>query len=83
MQRRDFLRRALGVPAAYGGFRAMTGRAPALLRADSTRPTAPYGATVGDVVPGRAMVWSRVDRPAPIGCPARSNQTSQVASQVR
>jgi alkaline phosphatase D len=63
MRRRDFLRRALAAPAAYGGLRALDG-APAILRADSERPAAPYGAAVGDVVPGRAMVWSRADRPA-------------------
>jgi alkaline phosphatase D len=64
MRRRDFLRRSLAVPAVYGGLRAMAGGAPAILRADAVRPSAPYGAAVGDVVPGRAVVWSRADRPA-------------------
>ena len=64
MRRRDFLRRTLALPAAYGGLRALGGGAPAIVRAEATRPAAPYGAAVGDVVPGRAMVWSRADRPA-------------------
>ena len=63
MRRRDFIRRALAAPAAYGGLRVLAG-APAIVRAEAARPAAPYGAAVGDVVPGRAMVWSRADRPA-------------------
>src|SRR5258706_8425534 len=50
-------------PAAYGCLRVLAG-APAILRADAARPAAPYGAAVGDVMPGRAMVWGRADRPA-------------------
>ncbi len=38
--------------------------APALVTAESSRPTVPYGAAVGDVTGGRAIVWSRSDRPA-------------------
>ncbi|HET6898791.1 MAG TPA: alkaline phosphatase D family protein, partial [Vicinamibacteria bacterium] len=64
MRRREFIRRALSVPAAYGGLRVLGGGAPAIVRAEGARPAAPYGAAVGDVVPGRAMVWSRADRPA-------------------
>jgi alkaline phosphatase D len=63
MRRRDFLRRALAVPAAYGGLRSLGG-APAIVRAEGARPTADYGAAAGDVTAGRAMVWSRADRPA-------------------
>jgi alkaline phosphatase D len=66
MQRRDFLRRALAVPAVYDGLRAVRGGAPAIVRAEAARPTARHGAAVGDVVPGRAMIWSRADRPARI-----------------
>ena len=64
MRRRDFLRRALAAPAAWGGLRAAARRAPTIIRADAARPTASHGAAVGDVVPGRAVVWSRCDRPA-------------------
>jgi alkaline phosphatase D len=65
LRRRDFLHRALAAPAAVAGVRAgLFGRAPAIVRAESSGPSAPYGAASGDVVPGRAMVWSRADRPA-------------------
>jgi alkaline phosphatase D len=62
MRRRDFLRRAVAAPAALGGLRALG--APAIVRAASERPSITHGAAAGDVVPGRAVVWSRADRPA-------------------
>jgi alkaline phosphatase D len=34
------------------------------LRAPRARPALPYGVQCGDVVPGRAVIWSRSDRPA-------------------
>ena len=63
MRRRQFLRRVLAVPAVVAG-RHLAPGPPALVHAESARPSAPYGASVGDVVPGRAIVWSRADRPA-------------------
>ncbi len=63
MRRRHFLERAFGLPAAAAAARLL-GRAPALVRAEASLPSAPYGAAVGDVVPGLAIVWSRADRPA-------------------
>lgn len=38
--------------------------APALVRSQTVRPVAAQGVQIGDVVPGRAVVWSRSDRPA-------------------
>ena len=38
--------------------------APAIVAPGAARPTAPYGAAVGDVTGERAIVWSRSDRPA-------------------
>lgn len=38
--------------------------APAIVTSDRLRPVAAQGAMAGDVVPGRAMLWSRADRPA-------------------
>jgi alkaline phosphatase D len=43
---------------------ASVASAPALLTSETTRPRADYGAAVGDVADGRAVVWSRSDRPA-------------------
>ncbi|HMF76578.1 MAG TPA: alkaline phosphatase D family protein, partial [Bryobacteraceae bacterium] len=38
--------------------------APAFVRSETLRPQAAQGVAIGDVVPGRAIVWSRSDRPA-------------------
>jgi alkaline phosphatase D len=51
ISRRDFLAGAL---------------APALIKAQSARPQLPQGVAVGDVGDGRAIVWSRCDRPGRI-----------------
>ena len=63
MRRRHFLARTLAAPAVLGALRELRG-APAIVRAEGTRPVAAQGAAIGDVVPGRAIVWSRADRPA-------------------
>lgn len=55
-----------GTLAAGGAWRpvlAQTG-APALITPDSARPQATHGVMSGDVTDRRAIVWSRVDRPA-------------------
>ena len=49
MRRRDFL--------------PLIGCAP-LYSQSNQRPQAKWGAQIGDVAPGRAMIWSRSDRPA-------------------
>jgi len=37
---------------------------PAFIRQDAARPSSASGIAFGDVVPGRAIVWSHTDRPA-------------------
>jgi alkaline phosphatase D len=59
MRRRELLRRALGAAAL-----PIVGSGPALVRADAARPSTEWGAAVGDVTGGRALVWSRTDRPS-------------------
>ncbi len=54
MRRRTFLTRLAGGLAA----------APAIIQSERLRPGMPYGVQSGDIVPGRAVVWSRADRPA-------------------
>jgi alkaline phosphatase D len=54
ISRRAFVRNGLGVCAAF----------PAIIQSDSNRPAMPQGVASGDVMPGRAVVWSRTDRPA-------------------
>lgn len=46
--------------AAAGG----TLGAPAILRSQNTTPSTAFGVQSGDVLPGRAIVWSKTDRPA-------------------
>jgi alkaline phosphatase D len=61
MKRRDLLRRALCAAAVP---LLTPRRAPALVTSEAARPSVEWGAAVGDVTGGRALVWSRTDRPA-------------------
>jgi alkaline phosphatase D len=59
--RRTFLQRA----ATLTGAGALIARAPAIVTAAGARPSNAFGVTAGDVDgSGRAIVWSRTDRPA-------------------
>src|SRR5262249_38063431 len=40
------------------------GAAPALVTADSVRPSIPYGVASGDVTSDTAVIWSRTNRPS-------------------
>ena len=57
--RRNFLL-ATSMAATVGS--RLFGQAPGIIRTD--RPVAAQGVMSGDVVPGRAMIWSRSDRPS-------------------
>ena len=50
--------------AASTAGRALAQAAPAIVTADSRRIAMPYGVQSGDLSGGRAIVWSRADRPA-------------------
>ena len=72
MARRGITRRQLiesGVKACAAGsvlhhtVAGQTG-APAMVKSDAGRPAMPQGVASGDVSDGRAVVWSRSDRPA-------------------
>ena len=56
MNRRTFLKLSSAAAAAA--------RFPAIVRAQGARPGTPCGVAAGDVANGRALVWSRTDRPA-------------------
>jgi alkaline phosphatase D len=63
--RREFLSaaaRAAGSVAIAPALRGVQGAA--LIRQDASRPVIAYGTASGDVARGRAIVWSRADRPA-------------------
>jgi alkaline phosphatase D len=67
VSRRIFLKHAaLGSTALTTGIAGIlySRQAPAVITADSTRPTAAWGLQIGDVIDGRAIVWSRSDKDA-------------------
>ena len=64
MNRRAFLARAAAAIVAPRALASGSGQAPALITPDSARPGMPCGVATGDVAGGRAIVWSRTDRPA-------------------
>jgi len=65
LKRRTFLQRgAAALAAASPLARAWSGQAPGIITRDGARPSVPCGASTGDVNEGRAIVWSRTDRPA-------------------
>ena len=67
----SFSRRTFLQQAALGGV-ALTGiggilyskQAPAIIASDTVRPMANWGLQIGDVIDGRAIIWSRADRAA-------------------
>ena len=64
--RRSFLQQAtLGSVALTGiGGILYSRQAPAVIASDAARPMANWGLQVGDVIDGRAIIWSRADRAA-------------------
>ena len=56
IRRRDFIATVLRA-STLAGF-------PAIVRSQSARPALPQGVASGDVTAGRAVIWSRADRPA-------------------
>jgi len=70
-RRRGFSRRTVlsglaagGGLVAAGGLARAAVMAPAIVTSGRMRPAMPSGVMSGDVGPGRAIVWSRTDRPA-------------------
>jgi alkaline phosphatase D len=68
VSRRAFLQRALWAPAgaalALPPRAVWVGQAPALVTRERVRPAVPQGVAAGALGDGRALVWSRTDRPA-------------------
>src|SRR5262247_112667 len=60
--RRVFIKTTLasGVALALPAF----GQAPAVIPSERSRPQMTSGVQIGDVTGGRALVWSRADRPS-------------------
>jgi len=66
VDRRAFVQRTLGaaITAAVAPFSRVYGQAPGLVRSENGSPIVTHGIAAGDVHGGRAVVWSRVDRPS-------------------
>ncbi len=75
LSRRDFVRAGLQACAGATALPAIsalsssttaarTPGAPAIVQAESSRPAIAQGVASGDVTAGRAVIWSRTDRPA-------------------
>ena len=68
VSRRSFLYNTAAVGGSLIAVATPLGRAlaqaPAIVTADSRRIAVPYGVQAGDLSDGRAIVWSRADRPA-------------------
>ncbi len=84
--RRDFLHlaSATGVAAAFGRSSAVAGQAPAIVTAPGARPAITHGVTAGDVsTAGRAVIWSRVDRPSRMFVEYATTESFRDARRVR
>ena len=59
------------------------GQAPAIVTSASARPSAPFGASAGDVGAGHAIVWTRADRPSRMFVDYATTAAFTNASRVR
>ena len=64
LTRRTFLKQAALSGGAILVPSTVLGQAPAVVTSDKLRPQTPSGLQIGDVTGGRALVWSRADRPS-------------------
>ncbi len=67
INRRSFLQQTLtasGLTVCGNTVNLLSGHAPAIIISETQRPQIPYGVQTGDVTSGRAVIWTRSDRPA-------------------
>jgi alkaline phosphatase D len=57
--------------------------APAVIRQGGSRPGVPYGTSSGDVTRGRAVIWSRTDRPSRMLVEWSTTESFQNVRRVR
>jgi len=82
--RRDFLRAAVASSGwAAGTSLAAVQLAPAIVTAERMRPQVSCGIQIGDVLPGRAMIWSRTDRPARLVVERSFDEDFRTSMRVR
>jgi alkaline phosphatase D len=83
--RRSFLQQAaLGSVALTGiGGILYSKQAPAIVASDAVRPMANWGLQIGDVIDGRAIIWSRADRAARMTVEWSLDETFKRAHKIR
>jgi alkaline phosphatase D len=82
MNRRRFVQLATGAAAAVAMHPRTFAQAPALVPSDRLRPLLPSGVQVGDVTAGRAVIWSRADRPARLMVEHADNERFRGATMI-
>jgi len=85
VSRRSFLQQAtLGSVALTGiGGILYSKQAPAIVASDTLRPMANWGLQIGDVIDGRAIVWSRADKAARMVVEWSLDETFKRAHKIR
>src|SRR5262245_60432048 len=64
MRRRDFLFSSAIAARALTFDHPLRALSPAIIRREEKIPAIPYGVQCGDIATGKAVIWSRCDRPA-------------------
>src|SRR5262249_47606365 len=86
MNRRRFLVRAAaaggGLIASRLPLHAAQNGAPAIVIGEARRPRIPFGVQSGDMAGGRAVVWSRTDRPARLGVEYATQESFRGAHRI-
>jgi len=83
MKRRQLLLAGAAGAGLAAGQRALAQAAPAIITRDGARPQFSHGVQSGDPVPGRALVWTRSDRPARMWVEWSTTASFSNASRVR
>jgi alkaline phosphatase D len=83
VSRRDFLRSTAAGTVAAAVSRRVMGQAPSIVPAPNAKPSAPFGVAAGDVGAGRAIIWSRADRPSRMFVEYSTTERFQDARRVR
>ncbi|HEX9002432.1 MAG TPA: PhoD-like phosphatase N-terminal domain-containing protein, partial [Blastocatellia bacterium] len=85
MKRRNFLTQSLlasGGAASLALLPRTVFPGPTIITSDNQRPQIPFGVQSGDITPGRAIVWSRSDRPARMIVEYATTESFQNAQRI-
>ncbi len=83
--RRSFIQQSAVLTASMSGLSGILAskRAPAQITLDGNRPAAPWGLQFGDVIDGKAVVWSRADRDSRMYVEWATNERFRNARRIR